>query len=468
MENAGGDDTMEYDSGYLKEERESGSLRPSRVVRVSPVGKVPTYNLTMKEPWHNYFANGILTANSHSVCYGILAYRMAYLKAHYPVHFWAAVLTNDGQDSERAARYIAGARQQGVTVVGPDINCSEYGFTVSGNTIRFGLMAVRGVGQNSVRALLESRNRDGAFTSLQNVIDRTDHRVVNRRVLESLIKSGAMDSLPGTRAGKMLAVETLAERGEKRNDIPGQQTLFGEWNDKGSVEYSVPDVPEWSRYQLLLGEKESLGVYLSGHPLSEWREVLRGSGAECCVQVQRKAPGTTVRVGGMVHEIDLKITRRKERFAILRLEDETGEVEVIVWPGIWQKCGGYVGEGKVLLVEGKVEESSGQTIRVVAGVVEEVNMVSKGLPRNSGQKYQVVLCFPGETLKTADWMLLREIVLQYRGERRLWFELELETGIKARLRAAPGYNVVASRALATALEKHFPGVRMVCEDECEP
>ncbi|QUV78618.1 helix-hairpin-helix domain-containing protein [Chloracidobacterium thermophilum] len=204
------------------------SLREIRITRVTPVGPAPTYNVTMRAPLHNYFVNDLLTANSHSVCYGVLAYRTAYLKAHYPAHFWAAVLTSELNDSDKVARYIERARAQGVEILPPDVNISEHGFTATAGRIRFGLMAIKGIGEATVDAILEARAQGGPFRSLFDFTERIDPKTLNRRVLESLVKSGALDSLPGTRAQKFAAIEAALEQGLQahRAAAAGQVSLF--------------------------------------------------------------------------------------------------------------------------------------------------------------------------------------------------------------------------------------------------
>src|SRR5436190_15301324 len=170
------------------------------IKRVTPLGIEKTYNMTMRSETHNYFANGILTANSHSVAYALLAYQTAYLKAHFPTHFWAAVLSNELNNTAKVVRYINESRSQGIQILAPDVNASLDNFTASGNTIRFGLAAIKGIGQSAVSSIIEARRSGGPFRSIFDFTERVDSKAVNKRVLESLIRSGAFDSTNKNRA----------------------------------------------------------------------------------------------------------------------------------------------------------------------------------------------------------------------------------------------------------------------------
>ncbi|MFQ3581565.1 MAG: OB-fold nucleic acid binding domain-containing protein [Chloracidobacterium sp.] len=429
------------------------SLREIKIARVTPVGVAPTYNVTMRAPLHNYFVNGILTANSHSVCYGVLAYRTAYLKAHYPAHFWAAVLTSELGDSDKVARYIEGAREQGVEILPPDVNISRHGFTASGGQIRFGLMAIKGIGEAAVDAMLTAREKDGAFESLFDFAERVDPKALNRRVLESLIKSGAFDSLPGTRAQKFAAIDAALEQGARahRDAAAGQASLFGMLTDAAkSPATALPNVPDWTQKERLAGEKATLGFYLTGHPLASFRETLANLRSLSYAQLAHQSQGETVSMGGVVSAFTVKNTKKGDRFAVFMLEDETGSIEVIAWPETFKRLGDKVTDGAAVLVTGRLELEDATPTKIIAETAEPLEGLRERHARSLTLRFQANALDAGQLEK------LRDVLDRHRGERPVLFALALPSGAEARLRAHQSFNVCPSPELLEALQTHFP------------
>ncbi len=430
------------------------SLREIKIARVTPVGSAPTYNLTMRGPRHNYFVNGILTANSHSVCYGVLAYRTAYLKAHYPAHFWSAVLTSELGDSDKVARYIEGARAQGVEILPPDVNLSRHGFTATGGKVRFGLMAIKGIGETSVDAILAAREKGGPFKSLFDFAERVDAKALNRRVLESLIKSGALDRLPGGRAQKFAAIDAALEQGARahRDAAAGQASLFGGFADDSAKapEAALPSVPDWTAKDSLAGEKATLGFYLTGHPLAAFRETLERLKSLSCAKLAAQSAGDAVSVGGVVSGFTVKNTKKGDRFAVFTLEDETGSVEVIAWPETFKRLGDKVQDGAAALVTGRLELEDGAPTRIIAEAAEPLDGLRERHARS------VTLRLPAAALDAAQIEKLCVALERYRGDRPLIFALRLPSGIEARLRAHHAFDVQPSPKLLEALQAAFP------------
>lgn len=433
------------------------SLREIKIVRVTPAGVAPTYNLTMRAPHHNYFVNDILTANSHSVCYGVLAYRTAYLKAHYPSHFWAAVLTNELNDSEKVARYIESAREQGVEILPPDVNISRHGFTAAEGKIRFGLMAIKGLGEAAVDAILAAREKRGPFRSFFDFAERVDPKALNRRVLESLIKSGAFDGVPGTRAQKFAAIDAALEQGAQahRDAAAGQAWLFGGLDDDAQAsEAALPSVPDWTAKESLAGEKATLGFYLTGHPLAAFRETLKELKSLSYEQLAGRSSGDEVRMGGVVNAFTVKNTKKGDRFAVFNLEDETGGIEVIAWPETFKRLGDNVHDGAAVLVTGRVELEDGAPTRIIAEAAEPL----EGLRERHAKG--VTIHLPAATFDATQAEKLRDVLDQHRGERLLNFTVPLPSGAKARLRAHHAFGVQPSPALIEALQAAFPDWRI--------
>ncbi len=430
------------------------SLREINIVRVTPAGTAPTYNLTMRAPYHNYFINGILTANSHSVCYGILAYRTAYLKAHYPAHFWAAVLSNELGDSDKVARYIESAREQGVEILPPDVNLSQHVFTAMGGKIRFGLMAIKGLGEATVDAVIVAREQHGPFQSLFDFTERVDPKALNRRVLESLIKSGAFDSLPGTRAQKFAAIDAALEQGARayRAAATGQASLFGDAADdhRQASEAALPNVVEWTPEESLAGEKATLGFYLTGHPLAIFRETLQALKSLSYAQLAAQPSGAEVRMGGVVNALTVKNTKKGERFAVFTLEDETGGIEVIAWPETFKRLEPKVQDGAAVVVTGRLELADGTPTRIIAEAAEPL----EGLRERYAQGITIHL--HAETLNDERAKQLRDLLDRHRGERSLNFIVRLPSGTQVRLRAHRAFGVQPSPRLLEDLHEAFP------------
>src|SRR5215813_4835468 len=220
---------------------------------------------------------------SHAACYGLVAYQTAYLKANHPVEFMAALLTSEMEKTDKIVQYMEECRSMGLRVEAPDVNLSGARFTVVGNVIHFGLAAIKNVGASAIDSIVRSRDEAGRFSSLADFCARADLRLVNRRVLESLIKAGAFDSFGGTRAGLLSGLDQDMEAGQRsqRDREEGQGSLFGGEAFGGSAgarsasaaPSASAQVPEWPREELLAAEKEVLGFYLSGHPLDEYREI---------------------------------------------------------------------------------------------------------------------------------------------------------------------------------------------------
>src|SRR5215475_3127701 len=217
-------------------------MEKTKIVRVTKRSVEKTYNMTMRDPHHNYFVEGLLTANSHSFAYAYLAYQTAYLKAHHPTHFYAAVLSNEIANTSKLARYIGEMKVFEIEILPPDVNSSHEGFTPVGKAIRFGLAAIKGLGSSAVQMIIGAREEGGPFRSIYDFAERVDQRAVNKRVLESLIKSGAFDGVASNRAALMAVLDRAIEYGARaqRDRISGQTGLFGDAMTAAIDEPSLP------------------------------------------------------------------------------------------------------------------------------------------------------------------------------------------------------------------------------------
>lgn len=297
---------------------------------------------------------------SHSAGYALISYQTAFLKANYPLEFMAALLTSEKDNTDKLIFYINECQRMGIEILPPDINQSGANFTVVGeNKIRFGLTAIKNVGESAISSIIKNRVEQGKFTSLFDFCQRVDLRVVNKKVLESLVKCGAFDSLPGNRSQKLAAIdEAVEEAGQlQREKEKGQLSLFGEVQKKED-KYSFPPIKEVSRAVRLNWEKELLGVYLSGHPLDGYRRRVACYSTCPVSQLNKTKDGMLVKIAGVINTITSKKDKRGKPMAFITLEDMNSEVEIIVFASVFEECSSYLKEGEVVAVEGKVDASN--------------------------------------------------------------------------------------------------------------
>src|SRR6266851_2291815 len=306
---------------------------------------------------------------SHSCAYALLAYQTAYLKTHYPVEFMAALLTSETGNTEKVVKYINEARGMGITVLPPDANSSDLDFTPVGEAIRFGLRAIKNVGENTVKGILDARAELGRFTSIYQFCDHIDSRLLNKRVLESLIKSGAMDSL-GTRRSQMFAViDRSMEKAQRRQreKTSGQHGLFGGSSAAPEpAEEPLPDLEEWSEHETLAAEFATVGFYISGHPLSKYVSKLSELGAIDLAAVEGRRNGEEITVAGIVVAMRSMRSRKGERWGILTLQDMTGVLEVLAFPESFARLEAVFKSNAPLVLKGRVNiEEAGTRLAVM-------------------------------------------------------------------------------------------------------
>ena len=322
---------------------------------------------------------------SHSTTYALLAYQTAYLKANYPRHFMAALMTIEAQNTDKLAMYLGECRDMGIPVLGPDLNASAMGFRVDPEGVRFGLAAVKNVGGNAVAAILACRERHGRIESLFRLCEDLDLRLVNKRVLESLIKAGAFDSVlasgqrrgPDGRAQRLAVLDRAFDHGNRvqRDRERGQAQLFDAMDAGGEPDGGarLSDVAAWTPSEQLAFEKESLGLYLSGHPIDGYRDRLEAAGARTVDAPP--AEDSTVFIGGIVSGYRPRKTRQGASMAVFTLEDRTGSVEVVVFPKTYERCGDVPDADRLVVVSGRLDRDE-EVPRVVAEDVRPIESLS--------------------------------------------------------------------------------------------
>ena len=311
---------------------------------------------TQLEPFAGYAFN-----KSHTVAYSMLAYRMAYLKAHYPHEFMAAMMTGEAADSLKITRYRAECKKLAeflevdINLIPPDVNSSSREFTVDGNDICFGLVAVKGVGDGAIDAIVDAREQGGSFKSLQDFCERVDTKQVNKRAVESLILSGAFDSLEGHRAQHIDNLDNImrvAQNAQAERDR-GQMSLFGNGEEAPTATVTLTDAPEYDPLERLMREKEQLGFYVSGHPLEEYSDIIENYTSASTQTLLEHRIDSEVDVAGMITEVKNITTRKGDPMAVIGLEDLEGAIEVVIFPGAYKTAGDLV-EGRVVWIRGKV------------------------------------------------------------------------------------------------------------------
>jgi DNA polymerase-3 subunit alpha len=298
---------------------------------------------------------------SHSAAYALIAYQTAFLKAHYPAQFMAALLSCDMNNTDKVVTYISECRDNEIEVLPPDINESFKDFTVVDDRIRFGLAAVKNVGEAALDSIIEERQKDGPYLSLEDFCCRVDLRRVNRRVLESLNKAGAFDSLNLKRSQLFAILDHALEQGQaaQRDRLSGQISLFavmGSEKEKQHNKIEIPAIPEWTDQEKLTFEKETVGFYLTGHPLDDYREDILAVTDSNLNEKKQWVEGQNLRVGGLIRDIKNRKTKKGDPMAIIIMEDIAGTVEVVIFPELYAKCATILNNDTPVIIEGLVKK----------------------------------------------------------------------------------------------------------------
>jgi DNA polymerase-3 subunit alpha len=392
---------------------------------------------------------------SHSTTYAWVAYQTAYLKATYPWHFMAALLTIEAANTDKLAMYLGECRELGIPILAPDINSCELAFTVAREGVRFGLCAVKNVGEGAIQSILSVRRELGRIDSLHTLCEQVDLRLVNKRVLESLIKAGALDSMAcerhrgvrERRACLFAAVDKAIEHGgrHQRDRDKGQSQLFGGGEDGPDDAVRLPDAPPWSEAQQLAFEKEALGFYMSGHPLERFAEELEAFGARRVGELN--ASEADVWVGGIVSGLRPLKTKKGDRMCVFMLEDVAGSLEVVVFPETFTRHGALVDTDAMLLVRGKFEKDD-ESARIVA---TELLPIAALRERTTTE---VVIHLTGRSAARTTFEALAELLTRHRGDRKVFLELDVRSRDKPlRVRSEVAQRVRPSERLVSEVEQ---------------
>lgn len=391
---------------------------------------------------------------SHAACYAVVSYQTAYLKYYYPVEFMAALLTSVIDNPKKVAEYILVCRNMCISILPPDINEGESGFSVSGGSIRYALTAIKGVGWPVIEAVVNERRERGTFTNLKDFITRIADKDVNKRAIENFIKAGALDSLGGTRKQFMSVYVQIMDhvQRDKKNNMAGQMSLFdivGE-EEKDSFDVKLPNVGEYSKEMMLGFEKEVLGVYVSGHPLQEyeatWRKRISATTADFALDEEtntvRIKDGETVVVGGMIAEKTIKYTKNDKVMAFLTIEDLVGTVEVVVFPRDYEKNAALLTEDAKVFVRGRASVEEDKDGKIICEKIMAFDKPTKKL----------WIQFPTmEAYKESEQKLF-DAIAQSEGDDSVAIYIQ---NPKAMRELSRNHNVKADEALIHALQELF-------------
>ena len=313
---------------------------------------------------------------SHAAAYAVVSYQTAYLKYYYPVEFMAALMTSVIEMPAKVAEYIYVCRQMGITILPPDINRGMYGFSVDNGAIRYGLSAIKSVGRPVIESIVKEREENGDYTNLQNFIERNLEQV-NKRAIENFIKAGALDCLEGNRRQKMVIFARIVDgiNQDKKNTMAGQLSFFDIVSEEEKKEFEIrmPDLDEFNKETILAFEKEVLGIYLSGHPLEGYRDIMEKMSTARTADFQQDedtglpkvVDGQKVVLGGMITDKTIKYTKNNKVMAFFTLEDLVGTVEVVVFPRDYEKCQALLNDEEKVFIQGRVSAEDDRPSKLI-------------------------------------------------------------------------------------------------------
>ena len=391
---------------------------------------------------------------SHAAAYAVVAYQTAWLKYYYPVEFMAALMTSVIDNPGKVSEYILTCRQMNIAILPPDINEGESRFSVSDGSIRYALSAIKSIGRPVVEAIMEERRLGGRFKSLTDFLERMTGKEVNKRVVENLIKAGALDSLGGTRQQYILAyagiMDSVAQ--SQKTMMTGQMSLFDlvDEDQKANFQAKLPDVGEYPKELLLSFEKDVLGIYVSGHPLEEYEERWRKNITAVTSDFQldeetnqtRVRDGQQVVLGGMITGKTVKYTKNNRVMAFLQLEDLLGAVEVVVFPNVYEKNTELLSEDAKVFVSGHVDAGDDRAAKLICDRI---------IPFEAGRR-ELWIQFPDQKECIRREPELLALLADSDGQDRVVLYAAAEKSVK---RLPAGQTVDAGKELIVKLEKSF-------------
>lgn len=382
---------------------------------------------------------------SHAAAYAMTTYTTAYLKAHFPREFMAALMSLDMDDTDKTYKNIAALREMRIPILPPDVNQSRVKFTVSGDALRFGLGAIRGLGVKSAEEIIAARERDGAFKSFDDFCLRIGTQLLNRRLLDALIKCGAMDFTATPRAALVALAEDGVKLGQRAADdaVKNQISLFGKATPPPALSLREP-VAEWPHRELLKLEKEMLGFYITAHPLDKFERELRRISRLTTADLSNAPDGAQIQLAGVVQSVKLKNNKAGKRYATFTLEDREGVVECIVWPEAWQKHEAVVTGDDPIVVKGKLDVGDERAQIIVDSIRPLTTALTESIR-------EVRITAPRLQMANGDLEKLKELLRRHRGESLTYLHLGLDDGNEAVFLLGDDFKVAPTAAFVAEL-----------------
>ena len=397
-----------------------------------------------------YFA-GYGFNKSHSTAYALVTYQTAYLKAHDPVSFMTALLSSVMGNSDKVVQYINECRDLGIRILPPDVNKSSLDFSRSGKDIRFGLAAIKNVGEGAIESIIEVRKKDGPFKSLMDFCRRVDLRKVNRRAIDGLIKGGAFDSMKGHRAQWMVTLERAMQEGaiSQRDRLQGQTALFDpQLGQDNFADEALPYCQEWDEAYRLRLEKESLGFYITGHPLSRFSKDIKKFTTTTSDRLMELNDAQEVRMCGTIATVRTVTTRRGDPMATLRMEDLHGTMEVIIFPDLYKKVSGWFALDAPVLIIGTLDRGD-KGVKIKATSLEPL----QNYRERSTQR--VVIRLEPDLISIPDLKVLKSILSRYRGSCPVFLHIAISDELESVLTVDDEFKIQPSDEFLSEFERDF-------------
>lgn len=403
---------------------------------------------------------------SHSVAYAYLAYQTAYLKAHYAAYFYASVLSHESQDSAKVYKYSNELRSAGLSLLPPDINDSDHGFTPLDNAVRYGLSAIKGIGTASVEAIIKAR-QNGRFTSVLDFIERVEQGAVNRKAFESLITAGAFDSLKpeeaiinSWRARLFAGIDSIISHGQRiwNDKLRGQSGLFG-GNDGGSslhtdLDAVLPAAAAWTQAELSKQEKAAVGFFLSTHPLDEFQTILSDLKILNIADRESINVGERISIAGIISGLQVRHSKKGNRFCIFRLEDQSAGVKCLAWSESYAKFSEMLRDDEILIVDGKIEANDGTEITLI---LEETKRLADAVPQKAKN---LLITLPSEEFGEKYLDELLTSLSKNTGKCEVFLNFALKKDLSVRIYSQP-LRIQGSKGLENDLKSKGCGVEWV-------
>jgi DNA polymerase-3 subunit alpha len=445
------------------------------VVSIEPLGVEMTYDVEMAPDGPlNFIANGIVSHNSHAACYALISYRTAWLRANYPAEYMAALISSVMDTKDKVPFFVAQAEQMGIEILPPDVNLSDHRFVVVEGNIRFGLDAVKGVGFAAVEAIKEAREKDGPFTDLWDFCARIDNRCVNKKAIEALIKCGAFGSTGDTRKGMLAVLEAAQQAGQKAQQDAqiGQGSIFdglglddggpGQGGGGAVARPTHAPIPagEFERTELLALEKESVGLFISAHPLKEVAVAMAAKVDYTLLALADCRDGDRVTVGGIISQTKRLRTKKGDPMMFATLDDLEGSVEMVIFGQTLEECAAAIEQDAIVLVKGRVDHKDRSRTCLIVQSVERFEPTQAEINKAEAKAQEEAAKGPASALRlrldaaalpASVIDELRDLLTSFPGESEVVVELSTRAGARM-LRLGPDYRVERSNSLHAELK----------------